>query len=87
MATMKNSQLKLFTMARNTFHIRRGKVSTISCFLYISFFQMELFKVNLQIFSLLTDSEFRCRFLIFIIIKVDIRMVLGNFEVNRKLSF
>ena len=77
--TKKNSQLKLSTVARNTFNIRRGR----SCnFLpYIK----ELFKVNLgfRTFKLTEGSDLDSVFN-FLLMKFNVLIISGDFRVNRK---
>ena len=86
-AAMRNGQLKLsewleipFTFAGLDDASFQSKLSSLR-------FLKELFKANLRIFSLLRDSEFRCRFLTFLMMRVDIGIISGNFRVNRKMSF
>ena len=84
---MKNGQLKLSKWLEILFTFVGAGDATFHYKLFPLRFLKELFKANLRIFSLLMDSEFRCRLLIFLMMKIDIRIISGNFRVNRKLSF
>ena len=80
----KKNQLKLSAMARNTFNIRRGR----QCFLYKSGFLRYNLRLTsiFEFFNSLRESKFKCGFLIFLIMKLDVRITSCNFRVNKNFS-
>ena len=80
----KKDQLKLSTMARNTFNICRGR----QCFLYKSGFLRYNLRLTsiFEFFNSMRESKFKCGFLIFLIMKLDVRITSCNFRVNKNFS-
>ena len=79
---MKNGHLKLYECPEMLFTFAGLDDASFQNKSFPQRFLKELFKANLQIFSSLRDSEFRCR-----LMRVDIGIISGNFRVNRKLRF
>ena len=76
-AAMKNVQLKLSKCLEILLTFVRVGDASFHYKLFPLRYLKELFKANLQIFSLLRDSEFRCRFLFFLTMKVVISIISG----------